>query len=256
MTHFKTRLQKDILLTILATLLFSCSNNVQSQKLISEQDKQTEFNVMTHQNLGIILVDSLNVYDKNRNVIGKTMNTLGQMVTIDSVSISKFTVSKSTNRCNLHNFIHVKGSKINGWVYGQSVFEAEQSNRDTSFVIDGISFKIIPTKNFGIGVYDEELDLLSFCGQGSQSPILLYNSKFVKYEYIPVDHKETYSETYVTLDNHDGWSDRIKRLGFVNDTLKLFIEREYQEGFADIEIEIYINDKQSKANVANYQRRD
>ena len=94
------------------------------------------------------------------------------------------------------------------------------------------------------------------CGDGLQSPVMLYNSKTNRYRYVPVNNKEVYSYGYVTLDKHDGWMDTIVSMSYANDKLNISIYREFQEGSADINLEINTADsKQPRAKVLKYTKR-
>jgi hypothetical protein len=246
------------ILYLLILIFSSCTENIsESDKKIVNQKSDLKFETLKHINKGIILSSKVNLYDQSKNPIGEIDSVFGQIVQIENISKSKFDLGKSNERCNLHNFVQVKSDKINGWIYGESIFELENANRDTSFVIDNVKFKIFPTKNFGIGVYDEEQDGLSFCEKGTQSPVIIYNGKFKKEEFIPIEgNQKAYNEGYFTLDNHDGWKDKITNANYQNDTLRLTILREFQEGFADIELDINFNDNQSIGRVIKEIKRD
>lgn len=56
---------------------------------------------------------------------------------------------------------------------------------------------------------------------------------------------------YLTLDDGDGWHDKIRQINLQNDTLMLTIERSFQEGFSDIVVQVLLNDRQSTASVVS-----
>lgn len=214
------------------------------------------YSVKPKQNDAIILVDTLFIYNNKWQVIGKRGGLYGCIVSIDSVSEEKIALTQTTNNCLKHNFVHIKHLNWQAWVYGQKVFEKENENRDTSLIFNGVNYIFTPCKNFGIGIYDEDEELLSFCPDGNQNPLLLYNSKFQSQSIISIDKSEAYSENYVTLDHHDGWIDQIKLVDIKNDTMKIQIERIYQEGFADIELLIPTTAIKPKAILSQFRRRD
>ncbi|MGX7668756.1 hypothetical protein [Flavobacterium pedocola] len=253
-------MKKTFCLFVLLTTLISCNKNTPESKPISAQktkiEKKEKFEAVTYQNDAILLTDTIKIYDSQQNVIREITNVYGKVVTIDSISKNKFDLTNSGERCNLHNFVKVTGPNISGWVYGRFLFEKENQKRDKTLNIDTVKFQIIPTKNFNIGVYDEETEGLSFCGE-NQNPVLFYNGLYNKYEYLPLYPKnENYDENYLTLDAHDGWMDEIKNYSLKENVLTPEIYREYQEGSATITVEIELNKKQSTCKVTKIEKRD
>ncbi|WP_445722219.1 hypothetical protein [Flavobacterium sp.] len=239
-------------LLLLVFTLASCKDDSEIDKPTPEHiqtEQSLSFKRKKYQNEAIILTDTIKIYDINKNIIYKITNAYGEIITIDSISEEKINLKQTNERCDLHNFIWVKNEKFSGWIYGEFVFEKENKNRAVNYTIDSTIFKFIPTKNFNIGVYDEEMGELSFCSD-NQSPILFYNGRDQKYEYIKIiQDKEIYSENYLTLDTHDGWYDEIKSVIYSDGVLNLEIYREYQETNVTIEIEIYLDKNQSTAKV-------
>lgn len=218
--------------------------------------ENTNFDKEKHLSEGIILSKSLKVYNDKKEEIGVINNNLwGQIVKIDSISSLKFDLSNSKDECNRLNFIKISSHNITGWVHSAELFELEESNRDTSFIIKGLLVKTRIGKNFGVGVWNSENDQMSYCD--NVSPVVLYNSKFNKNECIIINGKqEVYSKGYFTLDSHDGWSDAIKSVKYENNQLVLGIEREHQEGYEDIILKINLNEKQSFGEIISVTKRD
>jgi hypothetical protein len=228
------------------SVLLSCTEKNSQKTAI---DSQRKFQKQKHSNTGVILTENISLYDMDQKITGIVKDVYGLVVEMDSISVLKYDLDNTKDKCNLHNFVKIKSPRINGWVYGKFLFEQENKNRDTVFTIDGVMFKITPTKNFNIGVYDEEEKMLSFCSE-TQSPVLFYNGKSKINQYLPIkDYTEYYKEGYLTLDDHDGWTDLIKGIHFSDNILVLNIQRGYQEGFADIEIEINTNKNPAVAKI-------
>lgn len=163
-------------------------------------DSKLSTSIPYQKNFGVILDSTMDLYNCNFEKIGIIDNTYGLMIEIDSVSAKKHLLIESDERCDLHNYIYVASERFSGWVYGQYVFE-KTTDRDTVFTFDHHEIAIIPCQNFGIGVYDEEMDGLSFCGSGNQSPIILvYDGK----KSIVQIQNEHFLEDYWTMDAHDG----------------------------------------------------
>lgn len=238
--------------------LLACHNSPQANTSevsnIDSIKNPIPFTRVKHLNQGLILAKEITLYDIYKNPIKTIKIPYGEVITIDSISRDKFALTNDSNRCNLHNFVKVNGPSIKGWIYGKNIFENELKGRDTSFTMNEIQFKIIPTRNFNIGVYDEVEEALSACDM-TYSPILFYNSKYNKYEYLPI-LDENYSENLLTLDDHDGWLDKIKSTSFQDDVLTLNIYREYQEGSAEIVVTIQIDKQLSKAKLLSIVRQE
>lgn len=246
---------KNLILPLILLVVISCHQNTvrKEQKSIETKVlKQKAFETIVHPNEGVFLTENIKIYDNKQNVIREIEHVYGEVLTIDSISKLKFDLTGSDDRCKLHNFVKVKCKRFSGWVYGDFLFEKEKGDRTVKVGETGL---LIPTKNFNIGVYDEKVQCLSFCGDGNQNPVLFYNGIFKKYEYLPIVPKnENYSETYLTLDNHDGWRDEVKSFSSDGVTMKLSIYREYQEGSAVIDLEIDINNKQSTCKVVKVEK--
>jgi hypothetical protein len=187
---------------------------------------------------GVILDSVTIVFNSEFEKIDSLSNTYGLIVKIDSVSDLRHSLNPSDDRCDLHNYVHVSSEKFKGWVYGKSLFK-KTTERDVEYTFDNSSIKIIPCHNFGIGAYDEELGELSFCGSGSQSPVIIDNNGN---KSIVIIQHEQFIEDYWTLDAHDGWYDTITEAKLNGMELAIKITREYQEGVQDFEISITLTD--------------
>lgn len=202
------------------------------------------FETQANKNTGVITIEKLHLYNRKGVVIDSVENLFGQIIQIDSISSLKYDLKHSSDECNLHNFVKISNANINAWVYGKNVFEIEKGNRTVLFSSDSIDFKFQPTKNFGIGVMNE--DGLTFCGDGTHSPVLLFNSKYNKQELVFLNKKnEAYGFDYLTYNNHDGWNDKILDLKYADDILYLTVVRSYQEGRVKINLEIKIDAQKS-----------
>ena len=254
-------MKKRICYLLLLLVFVNCKKNISESKTASSAvisiEEKTKFEAVKYFNEAILLTDSIAIYDSNGNIISQKTNVFGEILKIDSITKNKLSLDDSKERCDLHNFVKVNGSRVSGWVYGQFLFEKENKKRDVFFSVGTVKFQILPTKNFGIGVYDEENEGLSFCGSGIQNPILFYNGLYKKYEYLPLLTKnENYPENYLTLDTHDGWDDTVKKYDLKENTLILEINREYQEGSATIVVEIKLNEKQSVCKVISVEKEE
>jgi hypothetical protein len=246
-------------------LLISCGEQKtpKSQEVEPKIKVDKSFQTIKHGTIGIILTNELTVYDLHKNVLKKVGNLYGEIVEIDSISKNKFDLKNTDDRCNLYNFVKVRGKKINGWVYGPEVYEQQRPEHalinkaadDTILNFSGVQIKIIPTKNFNIGVYDELENMLSFC-DGNHSPVILYNSIYNKYESIPLENKTSgeinYPSKYFVFDSHDGWHDKLISSRLKGNVLTLEMKRELQEGHAKYMIEITLDRNQSRGKIISY----
>lgn len=249
-------MRKFALLFLLISLVSCNEKSKTTTPTTTTSDTKTSeilnFKRVNYKNEAIILTDTIQIYDTTKKIINQITNIYGEVVTIDSISEKKFNLQDTKERCDLHNFVWVKSNKFSGWIFGDYIFEKENRNRNINYIVGSLEFKFIPTKNFNVGVYDEEMEELSFC-KNNQSPILFYNGRDKKYQYIKInDNQKIYTDKYLTLDSHDGWYDEIKSIGYKDNILSLLIKREYQEGNATIELEIYLDTKQSIARVIKF----
>jgi len=240
--------------------MFSCAqtgDDIQrdtSDTIPIKKDK-IAFDVIPYLNRAFILTDSIMVYDKNRLFQKKVYHLARTLVTIDSISKSKYFIGSGDSVCDVYNMIKIRSGKVSGWVYGKDVYEFTERkkegniNKDTVFTIQSINFRLYVLQNFGPGFEDEEG--LTFCGE--DNPVALYNSKYDRLEVIPVnDPRDEYTNTYMSLDLFDGWEDEIKSITFYDNGLLIGIKREFQEGLAHIELLIHLNANGSEAEVIKY----
>lgn len=250
-------------ITFFVLLFLACSCGEQKAEKTIKTPVKKSFKTIGHKTIGVILTEELIIYDLHKNELKKVGNLYGEIVQIDSISKNKYDLKNTDDRCNLYNFVKVRSKKINGWVYSPEVFEQQiasspmnKSPEDTLFHFKGIQIKLIPTKNFNIGVYDEKEDMLSFCS-GNQSPVILYNSIYNKYEYIPISNETSkeinYSFKYFTFDSNDGWHDELISSDLKDNVLTLKIKREFQEGHAKIVIQILLDPNQSRGKIISFE---
>jgi hypothetical protein len=213
------------------------------------------FDVKVHRQKAVLICDSIAIYDRRQKRMKVVHGVRGKLLNTDSISVQMFSINGSEDRCDLHYFVKVRSEMVNGWVYGKTVFEQAQDGRDSSFSSGGIDFWLTPLKNFNIGVYDEKDEMLSFCD--NPAPLLVFNSLYMRSEYIRLQQAhDEYPEAYLTFDMHDGWVDTLISAVYDGKALRLKILRTYQEGFADIEVLIHLNEKQSYATIARVVKRE
>ncbi len=217
--------------------MFSCFNGKNTE--VQKNNLPNSIIKKTHNRTAVILDSTITLYNDKFQKINNLKKTFGKIVNIDSISKEKYKRVESKNRCDLHNYVHVFSNEFNGWIYGQFLFQ-ETTERDTILTYNNHEISLIPCQNFGIGAYDEEMEELSFCSSGNQSPVLMnINGKksIVKIE------NELYSEGYWTLDSNDGWIDSILETKIENDRLIVKTLREYQEGKREFELSINLSSK-------------
>lgn len=258
--QFQRKSMKQITLFILLFLVFSCGEQTPENSV--QKKFRKPFKTVVHKTMGIILTEELTVYNLNKDSLKTIGNLYGEIVQIDSISKNKYDLKNTDDRCNLYNFVKVRSKKINGWVYSPEVYEHiiakvpyEYPKEDTTLIFADTRIKIIPAKNFNIGVYDETVEGLSFCS-GNEKPVILYNSMYNKYEFIPISDETSkeiiYSSRYFTFDSNDGWHDELISSSFKDTILTLEIKREFQEGHAKLVIQITLDRNQSIGKIISY----
>lgn len=236
-------------------LLASCKDEKADPQEATRYNKQEitkEFEAIKHNNKALILIDDLVLYNKRLKAIGETSVQYGALVTIDSISKNRINITDKGDHCKEYNLVHIASPKFKGWIEGKNIFEYLHDNRDTIFNAGNVQFKLYATKNFAIGASDD--DGLTFCGDNN--PVVLYNSKYNFEGFVPVEKHSDYTDGYLVMDDFDGWFDSIKSVVFTDDILTVVIFREYQEGNADITLEIKLLPNGYKAKVINYVRRE
>lgn len=255
---------KYVLFFVICIMFLSCSEDNKSTQSESNVPKKlneqtfTKFKTKKYSNIGVIFKDELNVYDLNKEVIKNVKGLFGEIVSIDSISVEKFDLKKSGDRCDLLNFVKVRSSKINGWVCTYDLYEKDPDNKLKKDKIEKIGdFYLFSTKNFSFGVYDEKEDGFSFCDM-NDCPLLIKNDVSEGFEFVKVIGNsdsslfDLYSKGYLTFDSHDGWDDKIVFSAFDNNNLYLKVKREYQEGFGYISLEISFNPNNVFCKILDY----
>lgn len=236
-------------------LLASCKNEKADPQETTRYNKQEitkEFEAIKHNNKALILIDDLVLYNKRLKAIGEASVQYGALVTIDSISKNRINITGKGDRCKEYNLVHIDTPKFKGWIEGKDIFEYLHDKRDTIFSAGNVQFKLYATKNFAIGASVN--DGLTFCGDNN--PVVLYNSKYNFEGFVSVAKHSDYKDGYMVMDDFDGWLDKIKSVAFTDDVLTVVILREYQEGSADITLEIKLLPNSYKGKVINYVRHE
>ncbi len=236
-------------------LLASCKDEKagrQETTRDNEQEITKEFEAIKHNNKALILIDDLVLYNKRLKAIGETNVQYGELVNIDSISKKRMNITGKGDRCNEYNLVHIATPKFKGWIEGKNIFEYLHDKRDTIFNAGNVQFKLKADKNFAICASDD--DGLTFCGDNN--PVILHNSKYNFEGFVPVQKHSDYTDGYMVMDDFDGWLDKIKSVAFTDNVLTVVVFREYQEGSADITLEIKLLPNGYKGKVINYVRRE
>jgi len=246
MAYLKNMPFKSTLLALTCLcLLASCKDEKQEETTAPEAPAtlqvqiSDDFTTVKYPNKALILYNDLILYNKDKVAGNKISGLYGLIVDIDSISKDRLALTKTNDKCLQHNFVYLSHPKIKGWVYGQDVFEYLHDDRDTVFTLQDIEFRLYATKNFGVGASDDEG--LTFCGDNN--PVVLYNSKYKAETFVPMQADTVYNSNYMVMNASDGWEDKLKDARLIDDKLILTIHREYQEGSADITIEIKLLEK-------------
>jgi hypothetical protein len=227
-----------LLLSALFILICSCKNDSSVKQTTAEKTISSKIvdnsNSQLHKNKALVLTHNLDLYNGEYVKTGSLNGFYGTIIDIDSISKKRMALNKSADRCDEHNFVYSSSPRVKGWIYGADVFEYLHDKRDTTFTIEATQFKVYATKNFAIGASDE--NGLTSCSDNS--PIVLYNSKYKVESYVPMIESADYKSKYMVLDASDAWYDEIKATKLTDDLLTVAIRRTYQEGSADIIIDI------------------
>lgn len=230
------------LFALLITLTSACA---QDNKLAhSEATKQTTHisidKLIDFQNVnfkGILIGENIKLLDDDFDEIKDISYLSEQFVEIVAVSKVSYKLNPADEYCDEAKYIRIKTKDFEGYVDGRKVFQLLENNQRKSVTIANNEISLIPTSYFGIGVAND--DGLTFCS--SNTPVIFKDVR-ANYEGLVkmVKNKNYEGEyPYFEIREDDGAYDQIKSIEKQGNKYLVKIEREYQEGGANLLISIY-----------------
>ncbi len=201
----------------------------------------------------VLIGEKIELLDKNLNTIDDISNLKGKIIDIKGISDSL--CNKSKNICDAFWYVKIETKNIVGIVNGRKVFKIQNSNQNTSFLIDSNQMQILTTGFLGMGV-EYEGDLL---GCPVNQPILMKDIKNNYFGLVALIQNE-YSKKanwdneypYFELRSDDRCNDRIDSIISENEKIRLKIHRYYQEGENEYEVMLTFDNEKYTAEYLNF----
>lgn len=114
-----------------------------------------EFEEVEYISSGLI-IEASTILDLDKRPTNKKFFATGSLVEIIARSATKFNRINTTDICDSYPFIKIKQDTIVKWVLGDGVYEFREPNIGRVFTFEKNYYKVIRTRNFGIGAFDNE----------------------------------------------------------------------------------------------------
>jgi hypothetical protein len=188
---------------------------------------------------GILLGESIKLLDKNFKEIKDISYLKEQFVDLIEVSEKYHKIKPTDDYCQEFKYIKIKTKDLEGFVDGRKVYEPIKHTQNKIVKIDNNDVSFIATSDFGIGVSDDE----GLTGCSINTPVV-FSDKSANYEgLLKMIKNKNYEDNYPYFELKDdaGANDEILSIEKQSDKYLLKIKRTYQEGGANLLIEIYKN---------------
>lgn len=260
----------SILIVILS--FYACSNPQKkegTQTIIQQPEKidtliqskkekiiQEEITFSERNGEAVLIGEKIELLNTDLEIVADISNLTGEIVKIKGVSDSLFNQGKGFEEfCKSFWYVKIQNDTMNGVVNGRQVFEIQNSNQDTSFIIDSNKIEILTTDFLGMGV-DYEGELM---GCPVNQPILIKDKKNNYFKLVDLIQNE-YSKKarlddeypFFALRSDDGCYDKIDSIIADGTEIRLKIHRRWQEGENDYEVLLNFVDSTYKAKYLNF----
>ncbi len=234
------------LTTILSLIiLVSCgqqeskTNNQTTEKLEGVETDTNEIKISFYKvnGKGILLGDNIKLLDENFKEIKDISYLNEQFVDITEVSDKYHKIKPTDDYCQEFKYVKIKTKDFEGYVDGRKIYETIKHTKNKTVKIDNNEVSFIATTYFGISVSDDE----GLTGCSINTPVI-FSDKSVNYEgLVKMVKNKNYEDNYpyFELKDDDGANDEILNIDKQGDKYLLKIRRTYQEGEANLLIEIY-----------------
>ncbi len=185
----------------------------------------------------ILLGNNIKLLDANFKEI-KDISSLNEHF-VDVIEVSdKYHKAKPTDDyCQEFKYVKIKTKDLEGYVDGRKIYEPIKHIQNKTVKINNNEVSFIATTYFGIGVSDDD----GLTGCSINTPVI-FSDKSVNYEgLVKMVKNKNYQDNYpyFELKDDDGANDEILNIDKKGDKYLLQIKRTYQEGRANLLVEIY-----------------
>ncbi len=200
----------------------------------------------------ILLGKSINLID-SAFYISKNINDYNeQIVEIGAISNNYYKLNKFDDYCDEFKYVQIKCEDFKGIVDGRNVFFPIKSLQNKTLEYNGNKIEFIATENGGIGADDEN----GLTGCTINTPVYFID-KNAKYEgVIKMVTNNYYNDDfpYLELKFDDTANDEIEKIEVKDGKYYLKINRSYQEGRAEILIEIKNKNSEFTAEIIKLEK--
>ena len=226
-------------------ILFSCgqqenktnqgaTKKIESVKTETDQTKITFYKV---NGKGILLGDDIKLLDENFKIIKDISYLNEHFVDVTEVSDKYHKIKPTDDYCQEFKYVKIKTKDFEGYVDGRKIYEPIKHTQNKIVKINNNEVSFIATSYFGIGVSDDD----GLTGCSINTPVV-FSDKSVNYEgLIKMVKNKNYEDNYpyFELKDDSGANDEILSLDKQGDKYLLKIKRTYQEGGANLMVEVY-----------------
>ncbi|WP_298119499.1 hypothetical protein [Flavobacterium sp.] len=207
---------------------------VESVKSEANQIKITFYKV---NGKGILLGDKIKLLDENFKEIKDISYLNEHFVEVTEVSDKYQKIKPTDDYCEEFKYVKIKTKDFEGYVDGRKIYEPIKHIQNKIVKIDNNQVSFIATTYFGIGAMDDE----GLTGCPINTPVV-FSDKSINYEgIVKMVLSKNYEDNYPYFELKDdaGANDEILSINKQADKYLLKIKRTYQEGGANLLVEIY-----------------
>ncbi|NHM02824.1 hypothetical protein [Flavobacterium difficile] len=186
---------------------------------------------------GILLGDDIKLLDENFKVIKDISYLNEHFVDVTEVSDKYHKIKPTDDYCQEFKYVKIKTKDFEGYVDGRKIYETIKHTQNKIVNLDNNEVSFIATTYFGIGVSDDD----GLTGCSINTPVV-FSDKNAKYEgLVKIVKNKNYESDYpyFELKDDDGANDEILSIDKQGEKYLLKIKRTYQEGGANLLVEIY-----------------
>jgi hypothetical protein len=238
------------LTTILSlVILISCgqqgnkTSKETTEKIESVKTDTTEIKITFYKvnGKGILLGDHIKLLDESFKEIKDISYLNEHFVDVTEVSDKYHKIKSTDDYCQEFKYVKIKTKDFEGFIDGRKIYEPIKHTQNKIVKIDNNEVSFIATSYFGIGVSDDD----GLTGCSINTPVV-FSDKSVNYEgLVKMVNNKNYDDNYpyFELKDDDGANDEILSIDRQGDKYLLKIKRTYQEGGANLLVEIYKDKK-------------
>ncbi len=203
---------------------------------------------------GILIGNSINVYETNTQIIDDLSQADGQVVEIIGKTEKAFSLlDKSQNEiCDQYPFVKIKLNNKAVWVFGAYVYKISEEALPN---IASADYELVLCHNFGVGASNSE----GLTGCDDFSPLLLKKIGTDSYKLLEMnmghDIEENFHDNfpYYNLISDEGTGESISHCESTPKGLEVHIEVSHQASGAEYDLSISdLNLSRPEATISNY----